>query len=93
MPTVPTITQIEDYLLGLVARDRNMTLEAIREEGLRYPHDPPWSSEEFVHYQFEIEERFGLDFDPVELEQVQRDVAQLSAFIHDLLDQRIAHSA
>jgi hypothetical protein len=93
MPTVPTVTQIEDFLLGLVARDRNMTLEAVREEGLRYPHDPPWSSEEFVHYQFEIEERFGLDFDPVELEQVQRDVAQLSTFIQDLLAHRIAQSA
>ena len=93
MPTAPTITQIEDYLLGLVAHDRNITLEAIREEGLQFPHDPPWSSEEFVHYQFEIEEHFGLDLDPVEVERVQRDVAKLSAFIQDLLVQRIVHTA
>ena len=93
MPTISTITEIEDYLLGLVARDRNITLQAVREEGLRCPHDPPWSSEEFVHYQFEIEEHFGLDMDPVEVEEVQRDVARLSAFIQNLLVQRIAHSA
>ncbi|HVN70143.1 MAG TPA: hypothetical protein VMU38_10910 [Candidatus Binatia bacterium] len=93
MPTIPPITEIEDYLLGLVARDRNITLEAVREEGLRSPHDPPWSSEEFVHYQFEIEEHFGLDLDPVEVEEVQRDVARLSVFIQDLLAQRIVQSA
>lgn len=92
MPT-PTLLEIEDFLLGLVARDRNMTIEDIRLEGVRCPFDPPWSSEEFVHYQFEIEQRFGIDIHPVEVEKVQRDVGQLAQFILSLIVPQIEQTA
>jgi DNA-binding transcriptional MerR regulator len=81
VPASATIRQIEDFLLGLVSRDTGMTLEELREEAERCPYDPPWSSEEFVHYQFEIEEHFNVDFDPIEVEKVQRDLTQLAQFI------------
>ncbi len=93
MPTNPSIGQIEDFLLGLVARDRSMTIEQVRAEGVRCPYDPPWSSEDFVHYQFEIEEHFGIDIDPVQVEKVQRNVAQLAQFLRELVVEQTEQTA
>ncbi len=93
MSTLPTFLEIEDFLLGLVARDRNITIAQVREEGVRCPYDPPWSSEDFVHYQFEIEQHFGIDIDPVEVEKVQRNVGQLAAFIRQLIVPEIERTA
>jgi hypothetical protein len=85
MPTLPTILEIEEYLLGLVARDRGVSIAVLREEELAKPYDPPWSSEEFVHYQFEIETTYGIDFDPVAVEKVQRNVTLLTRHIQNLI--------
>lgn len=81
MATLPTVLEIEDFLLGLVSRDTGRSIEELRDEGERYPHDPPWNSELFVHYQFEIEQQFKVDLDPIEVEQVQRDLTRLAEFI------------
>lgn len=93
MPTARTVSEIEDFLLGLVARDRGITVEEVRQEGERCPYDPPWNSEEFVHYQAEIEEEFGIDFDPIEVEVVQRSVARLAAHIRDLVERQVQQTA
>jgi hypothetical protein len=93
MPTTPTVKEIEDYLLELVARERNVTVELLREQGEAKPYEPPWSSEDFVHYQRFIEEHFQIDFDPEAVEQVQHSIVQLSEHIQTLVAQRLALQA
>lgn len=92
IPT-PSIAEIEEFLLGLVARDRGMTVEQVRAENEQYPHDPPWSSEVFVHYQEEIESFYRIDFDAEEVEKVQRDVGKLARHIQDLIAHTQAQTA
>jgi acyl carrier protein len=93
MPTTPSIQEIEDFLLGLVARDRGISIEDVRAEGVRCPYDAPWSSEDFVHYQMDIEEHFGIDIDPIEVEKVQRSVTLLAEFIRKLVIPQIERTA
>lgn len=93
MTTSPSLLEIEDFLLSLVSRDTGASLDELREEALRCPHDPPWSSEDFVHYQFEIEKYFNIDLDPIEVEKVQRDVTQLAQFIQAKVGERTERTA
>lgn len=81
----PPIVDIEDYLLSLVARAEGRTLQELRDEEALFPDDPPWNSEQFVRYMLEIEDHFGLEFDPIEVERQSRSLRKLAMHILDLL--------
>jgi len=85
MPT-PTAREVEDYLLGLVARETGKTIKQLRDEELLFPADPPWDSEMLCHFQGEIEEHFKIDFeDAVETERRSRTLASLASYIVELI--------
>jgi acyl carrier protein len=79
------VGDVEDFLLSLVARAEGRSVVDLREEEDRFPDDPPWDSEQFVRYMFEIEEHFGVDFDPIEVERHSRTLRKLAVHILDLL--------
>jgi len=81
---------IEDYLLGLVAREEHKTLKQVRDEEELFPDDPPWNSECLVGLILEIEEYYGLDFDPLDAERNSRTLKKMSAYILNQL--RVAAS-
>lgn len=88
MPTpaeVQSVHAIEDYLLSLVARDQGKTIDELRREEEAFPGDPPWDSEQFTKYMLGIEDHFGLEFDPIEVERHSRTLRQLALHIYGLL--------
>jgi hypothetical protein len=93
MPTL-TARDVEDYLLGLVARETGKTITQLRDEELLFPDDPPWDSEMLCHFQGEIEADFKIEFeDAIETERRSRTLASLASYIVDLLAAASAQTA
>lgn len=90
---IPSIGAIEDYLLSLVSRTEGKTIEELRREEEAFPGDPPWDSEQFTRYLGEIEDHFGLEFDPIEVERHSRTLRKLALHIYGLVAAKLSGTA
>ncbi len=95
MPTtpIPMPDEVERFLLSLIATAEGRLLEEIRDEVLAYPDDSPWNSEQFVKFMFEIEQQYGIDFEPHEAERRSRGLSTMVAYIIELVAQAAAATA